>query len=809
MPPEHQKGRFRARGDVLGRLVHQKGRFRAREADLSALVHQKWHFGAREVLLGLAGALLLGWLFCLPRQLFKGTVYSTVVESAEGELLGARIADDGQWRFPPADTVPSRFATALVQFEDRQFWWHPGVNPVALVRAAVDNAKAGHVVSGGSTLTMQVIRLSRGKERTLWQKIIEAVQATRLELRYSKRHILALYAAHAPFGGNVVGLEAAAWRYFGRPASELSWGEAATLAVLPNAPASMHPGRNREQLLEKRNRLLERLLKHGDIDADTYEAALAEELPEAPLPLPAWASHYVEHCPRGERTRTDIRLPLQKAVEAAVDLRSDDLSREGVADMAALVIDNRSGAIVAYVGNASPGRDRTGKQVDVAASARSTGSILKPLLYAAALQEGVILPRTLLPDIPVNLGGFAPQNFDRQFYGAVPAAEALARSLNVPSVFLLREYGVPKFHALLQKAGLTTLTHDASWYGLSLILGGGEARLTEITAAYSALVRSYLSSDERGAKNDERGAKSTLFAPGKAKNDERGAKSALFAPGDWNPVALWYTFEALKEVNRPDELDWRLIRSVRKAAWKTGTSYGFRDAWAVGMTPEYTIGVWAGNAEGQGVPGLTGARAAGPVLFDILNLLPASEGWFEMPDQAGHDNGVAPDLNEGVIGHGAVWASVCRESGHLAGPDCPDPEDILIPAAGLETEPCPYHKNGEFVLPPAMEWFYRPHHPEYTGARKASADNEIQFIYPSPGSTLYIPRQMSGAVEGVVFRAAHHKADATLWWHLDHTYVGETRFIHELRLAPAPGKHTLTVVDDEGNTAFVRFTVAE
>ena len=753
MPPVHQKGRFRARRDVLGRLVHQKGRFRA-----------------RGVLWGLAGALLLGWLFCLPRQLFKGTVYSTVVESAEGELLGARIAEDGQWRFPPADTVPRRFATALVQFEDRQFWWHPGVNPAALVRAAIDNARAGHVVSGGSTLTMQVIRLSRGKERTLWQKMIEAVQATRLELRCSKRRILALYAAHAPFGGNVVGLEAAAWRYFGRPASELSWGEAATLAVLPNAPASMHPGRNREQLQEKRNRLLKRLLEHGDIDADTYEAALAEELPDAPLPLPGWASHYVEHCPRGERTRTAIRLPLQKAVESAVNLRSDDLAREGVADMAALVIDNRSGEVVAYVGNSSPERERPGKEVDVAASARSTGSILKPFLYAAALQEGVILPRTLLPDVPVNLGGFAPQNFDRQFYGAVPASEALARSLNVPSVFLLREYGVPKFHALLQKAGLTTLGHDAAWYGLSLILGGAEARLDQISAAYSALVRSYL--------------------------------SAEFAPGDWNPVALWYMFEALKEVNRPDELDWRLIRSVRKAAWKTGTSYGFRDAWAVGMTPEYTIGVWAGNAEGHGVPGLTGARAAGPVLFDLLNLLPASEGWFPEPS-ASKKTGESLDAE-------GVWASVCRESGYLAGPDCPDPEDILIPSAGEETDPCPYHKNGNFVLPPAMEWFYKPHHPEYTGAGEtAGTDTVIQFIYPSPGSTLYLPRQMSGEVEGVVFRAAHHKADATLWWHLDQTYVGETRFIHELRLAPAPGKHSLTVVDDEGNTASVWFRIGE
>ena len=716
----------------------------------------------RRIFTGLAALLLLGWFFCLPRNLFKGTSYSTVVESAEGELLGARIAGDGQWRFPPADTVPERFATALVQFEDRWFRWHPGVNPVALVRAAVNNARAGQVVSGGSTLTMQVIRLSRGKDRTLWQKMVEAVQATRLELRCSKREILALYAAHAPFGGNVVGLEAAAWRYFGRPATELSWGEAATLAVLPNAPATLHPGRNREPLLRKRNRLLKRLLQHGDIDPETYEAALAEELPEAPLPLPGWASHYVEHCPRGERTRTSLRLPLQKAVEAAVNLRSDELAREGVADMAALVIDNRNGGVVAYVGNASPGRQRPGVQVDVAASARSTGSILKPFLYAAALQEGVILPRTLLPDIPVNLGGFSPQNFDRQFYGAVPADQALARSLNVPSVFLLREYGVPKFHALLRKAGLTTLTKDASWYGLSLILGGGEARLDQITAAYSSLVRDYLSAPEGN--------------------------------GSWNPVALWYLFEALKEVNRPDELDWRLIRSVRKAAWKTGTSYGFRDAWAVGMTPEYTIGVWAGNAGGQGVPGLTGARTAGPVLFDILNLLPESPGWFPEPAEGNSEE--------------SVFAGVCRVSGFLAGPDCPEPEDILIPRAGEESDPCPYHKGGDFVLPPAMEWFYRPHHPEYSGARSASTENEVQFIYPAAGSTLYLPRQMGGEVEGVVFRAAHHKADATLWWHLDQTYVGETRFIHQLRLAPEPGKHNLTVVDAEGNTASVQFTVA-
>ena len=695
-----------------------------------------------------AGILLLAYLLCLPRNLFGDVSYSTVVESAEGELLGARIAADGQWRFPPCDSVPERFATALIQFEDRQFRWHPGVNPVALGRALVQNLKAGHVVSGGSTLTMQVIRLSRGRERTLWQKMVEAVLATRLELRCSKRQILSLYASHAPFGGNVVGLEAAAWRYFGRPPEELSWAESATLAVLPNAPSTLHMGKGREELQAKRNRLLRRLLEHGDIDRETYLSAVEEPLPGEPLPLPSWAGHYVENAPAGKRTRTSLRFSLQKAVQAAADRMSDNLAAEGIADLAVVVMDNAEGQVVAYVGNASAGRKRPGAQVDIARSPRSTGSILKPFLYEAALAEGNILPHTLLPDIPVNLGGFAPQNFDRQFYGAVPASEALYRSLNVPSVFLLRRYGVPKFHALLQRSGLTTLTRAPEHYGLSLILGGAEARLDEITAAYSAMA-------------------------------------------DRESPATWYTLEALQNVNRPDQLDWRLISSVRKAAWKTGTSYGFRDAWAVGMTPRWTIGVWAGNADGHGVPGLTGARTAGPVLFEILNLLPADDSWFEMPDRE------------------SVFADVCQASGMLATENCPR-ESLLIPAASLETAPCPYHRSGEFVLPPAMEWYYKPHHPEYTGARKtSSALKAMAFIYPESGSTLTLPRQLNGEVEGAVFRVAHHSADATLWWHLDQTYVGETHFIHELRLAPDKGKHTLTVVDGEGNTASIRFTIAE
>lgn len=704
---------------------------------------------------------LLAWyLVSMPEGLFKGTPYSTVLLDRNGNLLGAMTASDGQWRFPPCDTVPDKYAKAVVLFEDRHFYHHPGVNPVALVRALSGNIKAGHITSGGSTITMQVIRISRNKPRTLWQKGVEALLALRLEAGCTKDRILAIYASHAPFGGNVVGLEAASWRYFGRPPSELSWAEAATLAVLPNSPSSMHPGKNRDRLKEKRDRLLRKLHEHGCLDADMLELSLDEPLPDSPQPIPSFAPHLLGNCASAGRTiRSTIDIHLQQQVSEAVDRASDALARKGIADMAAVVMDIRTGETLAYVGNSSTYRDRPGKMVDIASRPRSTGSILKPFLYAGALQEGVILPNTLLRDTPVNIGGFTPQNFDLKFYGAVPAAEALARSLNVPSVHLLREYGVPRFHALLKGCGMKSFTKDPSYYGLSLILGGGEGKLTEITAAYAGMVRSFEGLDEDFPIRDK-----------------------------W---ALWYTFDALKEVNRPDDIDYHLIRSVRKAAWKTGTSYGFRDAWAVGVTPDYAIGVWTGNAGGQGVPGLTGAQAAGPVLFDLLSLMPASDEWFDEPS-------------------GGVAAEVCRASGHLRGMFCDEYDTRILPAKAMQSEVCPYHKEVDgdhvFALPPAMEWYYRPYHPEYRIPKKSDG-SPMEFIYPESGAIIYIPRQLDGSIEGVAFQIAHRSGDATVWWHMDGRYLGETRFLHQMQFVPEKGHHTVAAVDSEGNTISVSFDV--
>lgn len=732
-------------------------------------------------------ALLLIWFYsCLPQTLFD-VPYSTVVVDRHGELLGARIASDGQWRFPPRHDVPEKIKVCLTEFEDRHFYWHWGVNPLATGRAVVQNLKQKRIVSGGSTLTMQTIRLARNRPRTFGEKFIEMIWATRLEFRYSKEEILSLYVSHAPFGGNVVGLDAAAWRYYGHPAEELSWAEAATLAVLPNAPAMVHLSRSRQLLLDKRNRLLGQLYKKGVLDTSSYELALSEPLPQEPLSLPQTAPHLVNYFYKernGEYVQSTIDKGLQLQAEDIVERWSDEFTRSDIRNMAILVIDLQSNQPVVYCGNIHLRQDRSGNQVDVIRSPRSTGSILKPFLYYAMLQEGSLLPHTLLPDVPININGFTPQNFSLQFEGAVPASEAIARSLNIPSVSMLQRYGVPKFHSFLKQAGLTTLNKPSSHYGLSLILGGAEATLWEVTKAYADMGRSLA-----------------------------GGEHAMFPPG-----AVWQTFEALKEVNRPEEIDWRSIPSMQPIAWKTGTSYGFRDAWAVGVTRRYAVGVWVGNATGEGKPGLVGARTAGPVMFDIFNMLPASR-WFERP---------AGELIE---------AEVCRRSGHLKGRFCEETDTLLILPAGLKTEACPYHhpvtlsadgthriyencantepvvQQNWFTLPPVWEWYYKQHHPEYKPLPAfkpgCGEDNRLpmQFVYPTMNARVYLPKQMDGSPGEMIFELVHSHPDATVYWHLDSTYLTQTQDFHKISLLPAAGKHSMTAVDDEGNTVSVSFFV--
>ena len=756
----------------------------------------------KKVILCILAFLVTGYIFCLPRHLFH-VPYSTVVTDRNEELLGARIASDGQWRFPPRNTTPEKIKECLITFEDKHFYHHWGVNPFAIGRAFYQNVKNKRIVSGGSTLTMQTIRLARNESRTFREKLIEMIWATRLEFRASKEEILSMNISHAPFGGNVVGLDAAAWRYFGHSADDLSWAESAMLAVLPNAPAMIHLSKGRKTLLDKRNRLLKQLLEKKTIDSSTYELAISEPLPDEPHALPQIAPYLVSRFYQernGEYSRSTINKGIQTQVEDLAERWSNEFGRSDIRNLAILVIDIPSNQVVAYCGNVHFDRKQGGNQVDVIQAPRSTGSILKPFLYYAMLQEGSLLPDMLLPDVPVNINGFTPQNFSMQFEGAVPASEALARSLNIPAVTMLQRYGVPKFHSFLQQVGLKTINRSSSHYGLSLILGGAEATLWDVTNAYAMMGRSLLQLPQRSC---------SLLLP---------TSRITESTDPFQPGAVWQTFDALKEVNRPEEIDWKSIPSMQTIAWKTGTSYGFRDAWAVGVTPRYAVGVWVGNATGEGKPGLVGAQTAGPVLFDIFNLLPSSS-WFTRP--------------AGIF----VEAEVCRKSGHLKGRFCDETDTLLVLPAGLRTEACPYHhlvtlsadesqriyencanteptlQKSWFTLPPVWEWYYKQHHPEYKPLPpfKAGCGEDtfqpMQFIYPPMNARIKLPKQLDGSKGFLTVELAHNNPNATVFWHLDETYQAQTQDFHKISLQPAAGKHSLTAVDGEGNTISTTFFV--
>lgn len=746
------------------------------KAKVSGLLKRLHGLKRNHVLITLFFILTAIWFFSLPSSLFGDVSYSTVVMSREGELLGARVSDDGQWRFPPCDSVPEKFEKALIEYEDRSFYSHFGVSLRGICRAFWQNVSNGKIVSGGSTITMQTIRLHRRGKRNVIEKLMEMFLATRLELTHSKREILEMYVSHAPFGGNVVGIDAAMWRYLGNDGNDMSWAEAATLAVLQNAPSAVHLSKNRERLLDKRNRLLKRLYEKGEINEDEFEMAIDEPLIYEPHPMPQTAPHLVERfykTAKGEKTVTDIEFSLQKRVESIAAYRRNELSLSGINDLAIIIAEVSSGKIVAYCGNADINAEREGKWVNIAASPRSSGSILKPLLYCAAISEGLILQNTLLPDIPMDFGGFMPKNFDGSYMGVTSAAEALSLSLNVPNVWLLKEYGVSKFVTLLQKCGFSTLTGPAERYGLSIILGGAEVSLLDVVNCYTKIAR---------------------FEKDFPLNDS---------------IAVFSMFEAMREVNRPDQLDLSRVSSAIDVAWKTGTSYGARDAWAIGVTPSYVVGVWAGNADGTGVADLTGARTAGPVMFDIFNILPGGK-WFMPPSGKEMD--------------------VCKDSGYPAGKYCKERVIRKVSENAVKCVVCPYCRQipvsldgmrrvenasepmelrSYFILPPVQKYFYKQTHADFNEppVHDNGKESNMKFIYPADGSVITLPCGNDGTRSELICKATHSDPAASLFWYLENNFLASTTDIHQLQLSPSPGYYKLTIFDEKGNQNSVEFII--
>ncbi|WP_443946683.1 penicillin-binding protein 1C [Pedobacter sp. AW1-32] len=765
------------------------------------------------------------FLCILPSKLFKSPT-SYVIEASDGNLLSAAIASDGQWRFPVADSVPVKFTNCIVAFEDKRFYNHIGVDFRAMARAMRQNLKAKSVVSGGSTLSMQVIRLSRRQHRTVWQKLLEILLAFRLELRYSKNEIMGLYAANAPFGSNVVGLEAASWRYYGRNPNGLSWGEMATLAVLPNSPSLVHPGKNAAKLTRKRNDLLDKLARLGYIDQATANLSKLEPLPGKPIPLPQNAPHLLNRF-KQERTALHIQNTrivstlnedLQIKMNAVLKRYNNRYRSNDINNISALVLDVKSGEVVSYIGNIyQPENSSLESHVDMIKAPRSPGSTLKPLLYASMLTDGYILPHTLIPDIPTQIAGYSPQNYDLGYDGAIAADKALSRSLNIPAVKMLQQYKYQRFYDKLKKIGISTLNQPADHYGLSLILGGSEVTMWDLANTYMGLARTLNNFNRyRGLYNPADYDKATYIKTDKEKNENLERNAQL------DHGAIWATFNAMEEVMRPgDEGLWEQFSSSQRVAWKTGTSFGFRDAWAVGLTPNYVVCVWVGNADGEGRPGLVGIEAAAPVMFDLFRLLPNGK-WFEMPKTK------------------LRAMKVCRQSGYKAGEYCTDIAEEMIPPGGEKTAVCPYHKRihldhtgsyrvtdqcedvmnmkhkNWFILPPAMEYYYKIKNSDYRslppfklGCEVSGGMGVMELIYPKNGAIVYIPLELDGSRGKVVLNAAHRNPQAKIYWHIDNEFIATTQNYHQLAISPKPGKHILTLVDEDGERLTQVFTILD
>ncbi len=751
----------------------------------------------------------LWYFFILPNPLFNDST-STLLLDRNGQFLGAKIADDGQWRFSAGDSVPMKFEICLLEFEDKNFYKHLGISARGIARSVKQNFKKGKIVSGGSTITMQLARIMRkNPPRTYPEKIYEMILATRLELKYSKKEILGFYAANAPFGNNVVGLEAASWRYFGRGPEKLSWAECATLAVLPNAPGLIYPGKNHQRLLEKRNRLLKKLNSKGLINNQSYKLALSEPLPDKPLKLHQHAPHllasFIMNGYKGKTIKSTIDINFQIKARQKLALHSSIQAQNQVFNGAIIITDVNSGDVLAYIGNTESETNENENFVDCITSPRSTGSILKPLLFLKSVDEGIIGPNTLLMDIPTFYGSFSPKNFAKSFDGAVPAAEALSRSLNIPMVKLLNEYGLEKFHNDLKVMGISTLNKPARHYGLSLILGGAEATLFDLNSVYTHLAQKLKFNSQ---------TRVGLVSEKDNKQYSNGLKIL-------NRAAIYSTFNAMTDVNRPDEEgNWRVFNSSQKIAWKTGTSFGFRDAWSIGITPNYVVSVWVGNADGEGRPGLTGVKSAAPLLFDIFSFLPKSRGWFIEP---------RGEMTQVVV---------CRESGLKASENCDHKDTILLPKPSERMPQCNYHKifylskdgkfrvdsdcesvfnmvqRGFFVLPPLVEKFYKPNHPNYkslpkyrSDCKSKASDKNMTVVYPKNGSVIYVPTELDGSQGKTIFEATHRNAKAVIYWHLDDQYLGQTSEIHQVAINPGIGHHKLNLIDEDGYSVVIKFEV--
>ncbi len=730
---------------------------------------------------------------------------SVVVMDRNNNPLGFFLAPDDSWRFQvSASELDPALVKAVIAYEDRWFYFHPGINPFALVRAFRQNLGAGKIVSGGSTLTMQVARMLEHRPRTYRSKIFEILRALQLELNFSKKEILTFYFNLAPYGGNIQGVAAASWLYFGKAPDRLSRAELALLVALPQSPEERRPDLHPDAAKKGRDRMLGRFREKGLISQEEYDRALRTELPKTRRPLPMIAPHLAQmllaRADSSGRVVSTVDRDLQIFCEAKLRSHIARLKSRGIKNGAVVVIENNSHAVAALVGSPDFFDIPSQGQVNAALAPRSPGSALKPFLYARALDRGLVSPELLLPDVPSKYGSYEPENYDDTYRGMVPMREALVNSLNVPAVTLeakLKEQGV---YSILRKAKFKSLTRDRTYYGLSIILGGCGVNLLELANLYAAL----------GGQG--------IFKP------YRVMESDPLDPGErfFSAPASYIVTDILSQVKRPDLAN-ELIPATNlpTIAWKTGTSYGRRDAWSIGYDPEWTVGVWVGNASGEGNPELVGTLSAAPLLFEIFDALKSGkkQGWFSQPPEVG-------------------FRQVCALSGMIPTPSCPDTKEEMFIYSISPSSPCNFHlqfdiddrtgarlcshcrEGRKFSEKTFIKWpqevanWMRANNlrVEEVPAHLSSCPYQDegkppQIISPAEGDRFLLRSGIGLQLQQIKLRAAVDNRVKTIFWFVDGKVVYQGPPAQSVFYLPVPGRHQLVCMDEEGRKASVSFTI--
>ncbi|MFQ5602659.1 MAG: penicillin-binding protein 1C [bacterium] len=748
--------------------------------------------------------LLLNELFPLPADKLHPTV-STIILDRNDNLLRAFLAGDDMWRIPVSvDEISPTLKKAVLTYEDKYFYRHFGINPISIIRAARTNLRSGRIVQGGSTLTMQVARLLEPKSRSYLNKLKEAFRALQLEWRYSKDEILAFYFNMAPYGGNLVGVGAASYAYFKKSPDKLSLGEAAILAAVPNSPNRFRADRYPNAAKEARAKVLRLLQQQNQIDAQQRKEAQSEPVPAKRFALPFEIPHlstelHKRHPFRPWLTST-IDRQLQIKAESILQTHLKPLQKKGIYNGAVVIIENRTHEVLAMVGSPDFFDNQNQGQVNGAMSPRSPGSALKPFVYALGLEQGVISPSTLLKDVPVEYAGYRPVNYDERFHGAVSVQEALVHSLNVPAVNLYAELGDNGVYSFLKRGGISTLPKPKEYYGLSLILGGGEVTLLELTNLYAGLASGGNFTSYRLLKSDAGEAENTLLSPG----------------------TCFILTDILSQLRRPElPAVWESTLDMPKVAWKTGTSYGHRDAWSIGYTPQLTIGVWVGNFDGRGVPELVGAEAAAPILFALFNALEErdSHRWFVQPESV--------EMRQVCAVSGMPVSQICAAvknelflPGVSPNQTCTIHQRILVDRKTGQRL-CSHCRIGRTYWEKVIEhwpaeissWKMRNGQPlapfpEHFQKCVKIASGEKPVIHsPAMNTQFKIRSGVSLKYQKILLQASVSNHTHTIYWFMNGRLIYSGDPNHPLFITPQKGRHTLLCMDEEGRSSEVEITI--